>query len=226
MRRPRRTALCSRPALLTALATLALSLGEARAQPAGGLQVERLLEGELVVARLHAANLVDETLRERLKSGLTNRLVIDAKLTPEGFGPPLYQVQRTVKVVYDLWEDHYLVEFDGAGPSRVLRLKTLAEIDQLLRKPIRVELGSVRRCQPGRPYRADVTLTVNPISKQVLERSREMISSVPGSRGGSQSRSLFGSVARVFFNVSADHGVRVLRGLSPYTPLRPAPGKP
>jgi hypothetical protein len=199
---------------LLAMATTALAAAE-------GLRVSHLVERELVVAEISAPDLVDRALRERIKSGLTNRLVIDAHLEPEGFGGPLFTVRRTVEIVFDLWDDHYLVKFEGAGPTQQARLATLDEVAQLLRRPIRVELGSQTACEPGRSYRADATLTINPVSEQVLERSREMMTSTPGEREGSSARSLLGSVARLFFNVSVEHGVRVLRGLSAYAPVQP-----
>jgi hypothetical protein len=107
-----------------------------------------------------------------------------------------------------------------------VRASQLEEVVALLREPLRVELGAASACQPGRRYRVDATLTVNPVSDQVMQRSREMIAPTPGERGGASSRSLFGSVARIFFNVSADPGVRELRGLSAYAPVRDERGAP
>ena len=215
------------PRLLTgfALAAAAMALAiAARADDGERLRVVHRVEHGLVVAEINTPELLDAALRERIKSGLTNRLVIDAQLDPEGLGGPLYRVTRTVEIVFDLWDEHYLVKFEGAGPTQQARLATLDEVAQLLRRPIRVELGAAGACERGRPYRVDATLTVNPVSEQVLERSREMMTSSPGEREGSSARSLFGSVARLFFNVSVEHGVRVLRGLSPYGPIAAADG--
>lgn len=198
-----------------------LVVGSARAVPAGGLDVERRVERGLVVAEIRAPELMDSALRERIKSGLTNRLVIDVKLVPEGFGAPIFEVTRTIEIVYDLWDERYLVELRGGGPARTVHTASIDEVAALLGQPLRVELGSAAACEAKRRYRVDATLTVNPVSPQVLQRSREMLTPTPGERGGSSSRSLFGSVARIFFNVSADPGVRELRGLSPYAPVRP-----
>ncbi|MFH1809575.1 MAG: hypothetical protein ABIJ09_12580 [Pseudomonadota bacterium] len=193
------------------------------AEPSDALRVERRQHGDLLVAEVVPPALLDATLRERLKSGLTNRLVYDGSLAPEGLGGPLYKAQRTVQVVFDLWEERYLVEIEGAGPRQVRTLRSLAEVEKLLHEAVVLELGSARQCEAGRRYRVDVILRINPISQEVMERSREMMASSPDERGGGQSRSLFGSVARVFFNVSADTGVRELRGLSPFEPVpRPA----
>ncbi|MBN2359055.1 MAG: hypothetical protein JXR83_06350 [Deltaproteobacteria bacterium] len=212
-------------ATLPTAVTSALLSTPARAA-ADSLRVSHLVERDLVVAEVSAPDLLDRSLRDRIKSGLTNRLVVDAHLEPEGFGRPLFTVRRTIEIVFDLWDEHYLVKLEGAGPTQQARVATLDEVASLLRRPIRVELGAAAACERGRRYRADVTLTVNPVSEQVLERSREMMTSTPGEREGSSARSLLGSVARLFFNVSVEHGVRVLRGLSAYAPVKPAAGAP
>ena len=211
-------------AAVSAVVTAAVTVAAPAHADDERLRVTQLVERDLVVAEISAPDLVDGPLRDRIKTGLTNRLVIDAHLEPEGFGGPLFTIRRTVEVVFDLWDDHYLVKFEGAGPTQQARLATLDEVSQLLRRPIRVELGAAAACERGRPYRVDATLTVNPVSEQVLERSREMMTSSPGDREGSSARSLFGSVARLFFNVSVEHGVRVLRGLSPYAPITTGDG--
>lgn len=193
-----------------------LLLTTAAAASAGSLKVKRLLENGMVVAEVKVPKLVDSDLRERIRSGLTNRLVIEAKLVPEGMNAPaLFTVTQTIEIVFDLWEEHYLITYSQGGPVQVVKVKKLDAVAKVLRRPMKIELGSAAACDHNKRYRLDVTLTINPVSQRVLQKSREMISPSPSDSGGS--RSLLGSVARIFFNVTADPGVRSLRGLTSYT---------
>lgn len=180
----------------------------------GKLQVRLFHRGDQLSAKVNAPGLVDAALRERLRSGLTNHIVIDARLVEEGFAPTITEARRSISVVYDLWEENYLLEAKGAGPDVARRFTSLAAVERWLQGEQVLLLKKPARCSDKQRFHVELSLTVNPVSQKVMQRSRDLIAGAPGDREGGQSRSLFGSVARIFFNISADHGVRVIEGRS------------
>lgn len=208
-----------RPYALT-LGLMAMLWQAAPAHAGEELKVERRVEGGTVQAVVSATGLVDSELRERLQSGLTSRLVVAARLVPEGFGGQPVVAERVVEVVFDLWENRFVVEQRGAGPPERRTLASLAEVDQYLARPVVVELGPAASCTRGRRYRVEASLLVNPISERVKEKSRELLDAASEREAG-QGRSLLGSVARIFFNVSAERGARELTGRTGYELVSP-----
>lgn len=189
----------------------------------GPLRVRLLQQKKQLVSGFQLRDIVDPALRKRLHSGLTNHIVIDAQLKPEGFGQgPIFKVRRTFSVVYDLWEDSYIVKALGAGPKIARRFAKLQALETWLSNEHLVVLGEKNKCKKNQSYHVELRITVNPVSQKVLRRSREMISGSPDNAGG-QNRSLFGSVARIFFNISADHDVRVIKARSSALPLNAIP---
>lgn len=178
------------------------------------LQVRLVRQGDQLSAKVNAPGLVDAALRERLRSGLTNHIVVDARLVEEGFAPTITEARRSISVVYDLWEENYVLEAKGAGPNVARRFASLADVERWLQGEQRLRLKKTTRCLDKQRFHVELSLTVNPVSPKVMQRSRDLIAGDPGDRGAGQSRSLFGSVARIFFNISADHGVRVIEGRS------------
>lgn len=186
------------------------------------LRLRAVIEGEFVVAEVQAPGVVDAKLRERLRSGLTNRLELEVSLSPEGLGGENVTATLRVEVVYDLWDERYVVQAQGAGGPSATQLESLEQVTAHLARPLRLPLARLADLDVSRRYRIEAVLAVNPVSQKVIERSREMMSPSQTGLGDAQPRSLLGSVARIFFNVSTDHGGRVLRGVTPYThlPLR------
>lgn len=183
------------------------------------LLVRPVVQRGEVMARVEATDIVDQALNDRLRSGISNRLVFEAKLVPEGLAPPVLRTEWAVEIVYDLWEEHFLVHDSAADTVRTFG--RLQELVVWLNGPHLVALGPASSCLPARRYRIEATLRVNPVPQHILEQSRDLSSPASGQGEISQSRSLFGSVARIFFNVSADQGVRTLRGRSSHVAIRP-----
>lgn len=188
------------------------------------LRVRLLRQNDKIVSGFLLRDIVDPALRKRLHSGLTNHIIVEAVLKPEGFGQAnTFHVRRSFSIVYDLWEDSYIVKAEGGGPTVARRFAKLKSLETWLSSEHIVVLGGRQKCQDGRSYHAEISVTINPVSQKVLRRSREMISGSPDESGGGQSRSLFGSVARIFFNISADHDVRVISGRSGSLPFAAIP---
>ena len=210
------------PGLLLVVVTLLLSLSSAASS--GRLRVRLMQQNDRVISGFMLRDIVDAPLRKRLRSGLTNHIVVDARLLPDGFGQSaVFHVQRSYSIVYDLWEDRFIVKASGGGPKIARRFDSQKSLEAWLSDEHIVVLGQRAGCDSHKSYHVELSVSINPVSQKVLRRSREMISGSGEESASGQSRSLFGSVARIFFNISADHDVRVVNGRSGKLPFNAIP---
>jgi hypothetical protein len=112
-------------------------------------------------------------------------------------GQPVAGALRSCELRLDVWDDRVHVRIrDGARR----RGGAFALVDDALRACGVVEDLSVAElfalARPG-PYRLSVRVALDPVSPELLERTREFMSNPRGVPGG-QPRALFSAVARLF----------------------------
>ncbi len=87
-------------------------------------------EGALV-ADLDTSTLLDRDARRALESGTQKRLVVVAEAFVEGRSAPVAHVEVRCEVIYDVWEEHYLVRRDG-------RRRVARDLSAVIRRCLRV----------------------------------------------------------------------------------------
>ena len=166
-------------------------------------------DGRLVaIVELGAAFPSD--LQKRLSNGLTNVITIHVALVPERGGPPLALYGREIDVLYDVWEERYDVTVkDPASPAgRSQVFPSYEALRAFLVRAGGVELGPLDQLGNGR-WVTQTRLELNPVSRELLERTREFIANPgAGGRGGTPSRSVLGAFASYLLR-SADAGTDV-----------------
>lgn len=198
-----------------ALAAAWAALGDApRALPAALAS-----EGGRLVAELDLGAAYPADLRKRLSNGLTNVLALHVALLPEGGGDPAALFGRTVDVLYDVWEERWTATVrDPASPrGRSRTFERWEDLRAFLDEARAVDLGPVAQLGGGR-WVAQARLELNPVSKELLERTREFIANpAAAGRSGGPSRSVLGAMASYLLR-AGDTGadVRVLRS-APFT---------
>jgi hypothetical protein len=153
--------------------------------------------------------LFDSSAYNALDTGFASTVVIRAWIYPrDGADPVAFQyVQRSV--VYDIWDEVYVLRLDEPTGRRTLKVKYKAEALK--------ELTSVEGLPIARladlPYDAVYTLSMivelNPVSKETLAEVRRWLSQGNGGgldRGGS----FFGSFVSVFVNPKIAEADRVV----------------
>ena len=152
--------------------------------------------GGNVVASLGLAPAFPADLERRLGNGLTNVVALHVALAPEAGGAPAAIWAREVQVLYDVWEETYgAVVRDPAAPrGRRLTFATFAELRRFLFDVRPVPLGPAAALGEAR-WVITARVELNPLSRELVERTRELIGNpAAGGRTG-PSRSVLGAMA-------------------------------
>ncbi len=181
------------PWLALVLCLVAASAG-AQEEPAP-LKAEIRTVAQTIATRYDVTSAFTEDFRKRLSGGLTSRVVIETLLlAPDG--APMAARVRSCKLRLDVWDE--LVYAQIRDSTRVRR-RTFRLIDDALRACGRVDTAiadeAMIRAETG--YRVQATVSLNPVSEELLERTREFTSNPRGSVEG-RPRAFFGAVSRLF----------------------------
>lgn len=200
------------------LAALAATLAAAHEAPRS-LRTTVGAEGGRLVATVDLAPAFPLDLRKRVSNGLTSVVALHVALLPEGGGEPVALFGREIDVLYDVWEERWTatVKDPSAPRGRSRIFDRWEELSAFLHEARGVDLGPVAELGDGR-WVAQTRLELNPVSKELLERTREFIANpAAAGRGGSPSRSVLGAMASYLLR-GADPGsdVHVFRS-APFT---------
>jgi hypothetical protein len=138
----------------------------------------------------------DEALR-RLGNGLTNVVAVVVAVVPAEGGPPVAITGHIVDVLYDVWDEDFTVTVRDTRLPRPVR-RTAADaaaLRRLLSDARALDLGPLAQLPPGR-FRLEVRVEVNPVSRELMDRTRELLANPALSgRPGAGSRSVLGAMA-------------------------------
>ncbi len=179
--------------LLAALCLGAPSL-QADTPPTRKIELTRM--DERLFATLDFRDIIDGPLQKKLTSGLPTRIVVQVNLEGHNKNKPLSYWVRSVSIVYDLWEEVFVVTVEDDQGQRRAQVKTSGEAVTLA---CRVERSAVAQIGelPGGVYRLRVSVEVNPVSKEMVENIRRWLARPSG--GGEVSHgSFFGSFVGIF----------------------------
>ncbi len=195
-RRPRPGPGPARALRAAALALLALAAAPALAAPAPEPLTTHVAvaQGRLLVA-LDLGSAFPPDLEHRLGNGLTNVVTVFAAVVPAGGGPPVALGGRVLEVLYDVWDERYVVTIRDARLPRPAR-RAAADwpaLRRLLAEVADLDLGPASALPEG-SFRVEARVEVNPVSRELMQRTREYLAG-PASRPGGGTRSVLGVVA-------------------------------
>jgi hypothetical protein len=194
---------------------VAASASPPRAAPAAA-PVE-VVEGRLL-ATLDLAPAFPERLERQLGNGLTNVVAVHVALLPARGGDPVAIWAREVRILYDVWEERFgvVVREPGAPGGRRLSFASFAELRRWLSTPDGVALGPAAVLDDGE-WVVQARVELNPVSKELLDRTRELIANPSAGARGGPSRSVLGAMASYLIREPSPGGeVRIIRS-SPFT---------
>jgi hypothetical protein len=193
-----------------ALAALLLAAALAAGHDAPRTLPSRLEAREgRIVTTLDLAAAYPPDLQKQLSNGLTNVIALHVALLPEGGGDPAALYGREVDVLYDVWEETYgVVVKDASSPrGRALVFPTFPKLRAFLAEARGIDLGPLSELAGGR-WVVQTRLELNPISKELLEKTREFIANPAAGARGAPSRSVLGAMASYLLK-GADPGADV-----------------
>ncbi len=180
------------------LAALALALAApASARVASPLPVALAASGDRLLATVDVSSAFTSAAERELGNGLTNVVAVYVSVLPAGGGPPALVYGRVVDILFDVWEEAYLVTVkDPRTPQGVrLVLRDFRTLRAFLSEERDLDLGPVALLPQG-PFLVEARVEVNPVSKEQLHRTREFIANpAAGSRAAGGSRSVLGAMA-------------------------------
>ena len=138
-----------------------------------------------------------EKIREKLQSGLPTRLLVQIALHSKEKRKPVTYWARAIEIVYDLWEEDFVITVEDNRGRRRTRVETVDEAINVAGVLWRVRIAGRSGLDPGM-YRLRFVAEVNPVSKEMVENIRRWLSR-PSGGGGSETRSnFFGSFVGSF----------------------------
>ena len=158
-----------------------------------------------------AVDLADASVQEALQGGLPQTLVLRIVAQRPG-GEIVAATARVCEVRYDVWTEDYHVAIDDPGRHRVASLRSM---DAVLRSCLvadRIPVGTSADFASLHHQRVRfiVTVELNPISPETLQRLRRWLSR-PAGGGRAGGQAFFGSFVSLFVNRSIGSAERTLR---------------
>jgi hypothetical protein len=200
-------------AIATVALALTVSAGGARADDDKPeiVRMQMAERGDDLTVTTKVTKLFDSAAFDALDSGFPSTVVIRTWVYPkDGSDPVAFQlIQRTV--VYDIWDEEYVLRLDEPGsPRKTVRVKYKAEALTLLTALDGVPIAKLVDLPVESVYLLAVVAELNPVSKETLAEVRRWLSQGTGGgldRGGA----FFGSFVSVFVNPKIADADRVLR---------------
>lgn len=197
----------------TAVAVLLVAI-TARADDRPALQRMRFIErGRDLTVTTTVGQLFDANAYEALRSGFTSTVHITTAVYARDTNEAIAVRWEQRTVVYDLWDEQYIIHFEGpaAGKQgRTRRVKQQAEALKVLTAVDDFPVASLVNIQYQQVFYLLMTVQLNPVDEKTLAEVRRWLSQGTGGgldRGGV----FFGSFVSVFVNPKMAKADRVLR---------------
>ncbi|HUL60441.1 MAG TPA: hypothetical protein VLU43_14255 [Anaeromyxobacteraceae bacterium] len=211
-----RSAARPRPGAFLAAAALLAAHGAAAAEP---LAAAISVRGGRLVASLDLSSAFPPQSERTFGNGLTNVVALHVTLAAPG-EPPAALTGRVIDILFDVWDETYAVttrEPNAPGGVRTV-LPDYAALRAFLAYPRDVDLGPASSLPQG-SFVVEARVDVNPVSQELLERTREFIANPSATQRPGGSRSVLGAMASFLLREpETGGGVHVFRS----RPMAPA----
>lgn len=160
----------------------------------------RFFEGKDLAVSVGFREMFDARLRSRLKDGFVVTVVMRVYLYSKDGGRPVGFAVRTLKAVYDLWEERYQLQMQDHRGKRYVRLRDRKQVVDRLTSLWRFPIARIDQIRPNTQYFIAVIAEVNPISEELLAEVRRWLRNPHGGHRQVGSESFFGSFVSIFVN--------------------------
>lgn len=118
-------------------------------------------------------------INKEINSGLPN--LITFWLTIEQAGQQVFALQQDIKVVYDLWDEVYLLNFsDSSNRQRQRTIKGKDKLRQFLGEIDSGPLLDLKRLNPDTTYRLKAQVIVNPVKSERIKKIQDWLATSKG----------------------------------------------
>jgi hypothetical protein len=175
------------------------------------VQRMRFIErGQNLTANGNIAKLFDQAAYEQLNSGFPSTIQIGTAVYPRNGNDPISVGVELRTIVYDLWDEQYVIRIEGQSGKRTRKVKYRAEALKIITAIEDFPIAALANIPYDNVFYLRITVQLNPVSKETLAEVRRWLSQGTGGgldRGGV----FFGSFVSVFVNPKIADADRVLR---------------
>jgi hypothetical protein len=200
-------------AMFVAVAAM-LAIGSASAwadEEKSELQRMRFIERDTqLTVTGNIAKLFDQAAYEALQSGFPTTIRIFVAVYPKTGTDPVSVALEQRTVVYDLWDEQYVIRTDGPAGRKTRKIKYRAEALKVLTAVEDLPIGLLSTFPTEDIFYLRMTVQLNPVAPETLAEVRRWLSQGTGGgldRGGV----FFGSFVSVFVNPKIADADRVVR---------------
>ena len=160
-----------------------------------------LEQGDTLRVTIGFRELFDEKLRQRMLSGFPTTVVMRIYLYKQQGGKPVAFAARTLKAVYDLWDERFLFQLQEPHRQYKTRFREQRKVVDRLTSLWHFPLARLDKIKRGTQYFVAVIAEVNPMSEDLLEEVRRWLRNPYSEhRQASSGSSFFGSFVSIFVN--------------------------
>jgi hypothetical protein len=197
-----------------AATVLLVLLAAARAAAQETVETRRLRlaeKGKRLVVTGAFTDVVDKETIEQLSSGFATTILVRAYTYDLAEERTVAFAAATYRIVYDLWEEDYLVRVHDGRGERTSRHQTLA--DALKRATLLDEMpvAPLAAVRVSRHHQLGVIIEVNPVSQELMAEVRRWLARPQGKSEVAGNSSFFGSFVSIFVNPKLEESERTLR---------------
>ncbi len=156
-------------------------------------------------------DLLDQAAYERLGSGFATTIVARIYVYKEGKDLPVSAVMASFRVVYDLWDEVYVVRIDGPMGRETRRISRRADALKAVTTLDRCPIAPLAEIPRGQNHYMAMVVELNPVSKELMAEMRRWLTRPAGSASLDRGSSFFGSFVSVFVNPELPQAERVLK---------------
>jgi hypothetical protein len=151
-------------------------------------------------------------LRKKLKSGFVQTIVLRVAVHEAVTHRRLAFTLWTCTVVYDLWENRYLIKVADSRKKRTFKVKTQKKAIKKSTTVERLPLIKAAKITPYKYYFVGMRVLYNPVSKSLLRKVRQWLRKPRGGPGRLlRGASVFGSQLSFFINPRISPAERQIR---------------
>ncbi len=197
---------------LAALAVVAALAGVAAADDVRLVRRMGFAErgGNLVVTTSFP-ELFDRSAVDKISSGFPSSVVVRIYVfRKDRTDQPVSLVLIEHEIVFDLWDEVYVLRPRGPLGKRELRYKNRQQAVRAMTDLDHMPIGPLDRISIGPHHFLAAVIELNPISPELLAEMRRWLTR-PAGESLDSSSSFFGSFVSVFVNPKLDHADRTLR---------------
>lgn len=157
-------------------------------------------EGATLTLSVGFREMLSSSLRRRLRSGFATTVVMRVYLFEKNGNRNVSFSARTLKAVYDLWEERFQLRIEEPGHTLRRRLRREKDVVDRLTSTWRFPVAKLADIKPNTEYFVAIIAEVNPMSEALLAEVRRWLRNPQGSGSRLSGQSFFGSFVSIFVN--------------------------